>query len=46
MFVENVPWLVERMKIQVLPCVMCFVDGTSKERYVQSSYVEPDVFID
>jgi hypothetical protein len=32
-FVENVPWLVERLGIKVLPCVIAFVDGVSKERY-------------
>ncbi|KAF5388225.1 hypothetical protein D9615_000516 [Tricholomella constricta] len=31
-FVENVPWLVERLGIKVLPCVICFVDGVSKDR--------------
>lgn len=31
-FVENVPWLVEKLDIKVLPCVICFVDGTAKER--------------
>ncbi|KAJ7283529.1 thioredoxin-like protein [Mycena rebaudengoi] len=33
-FVENVPWLVERLAIKVLPCVICFVDGVSKDRLV------------
>lgn len=33
-FVENVPWLVERLGIKVLPCVICFVDGVSKDRWV------------
>ncbi|KAG6821603.1 hypothetical protein H0H93_000112 [Arthromyces matolae] len=33
-FVENVPWLVERLGIKVLPCVICFVDGVSKERLI------------
>jgi hypothetical protein len=31
-FVENVPWLVERLAIKVLPCVMCFVNGVSHDR--------------
>lgn len=31
-FVENVPWLVEKLGIKVLPCVICFVDGVSKDR--------------
>ncbi|KAI0375564.1 GTPase inhibitor [Pilatotrama ljubarskyi] len=33
-FVENVPWLVERLGIKVLPCVMPFVNGVSKDRIV------------
>jgi hypothetical protein len=33
-FVENVPWLVEKLAIKVLPCLMCFIDGVSKDRYV------------
>ncbi|KAF8556977.1 thioredoxin-like protein [Imleria badia] len=33
-FVENVPWLVERLSVQVLPCVICFVDGVSKDRLI------------
>ncbi|KAF9226577.1 thioredoxin-like protein [Gyrodon lividus] len=33
-FVENVPWLVERLTIKVLPCVICFVDGVSKDRLI------------
>ncbi|KAH9943503.1 GTPase inhibitor [Epithele typhae] len=33
-FVENVPWLVERMGIKVLPCVMSFMDGVSKDRII------------
>ncbi|KAI0327105.1 thioredoxin-like protein [Cubamyces sp. BRFM 1775] len=33
-FVENVPWLVERLGIKVLPCVITFVDGVSKDRIV------------
>ncbi|TDL29484.1 thioredoxin-like protein [Rickenella mellea] len=32
--VENVPWLVEKLSIQVLPCVVCFVDGVSKDRLI------------
>ncbi|KAG2738133.1 hypothetical protein P692DRAFT_20927488 [Suillus brevipes Sb2] len=31
-FVENMPWLVEKLAIKVLPCLMCFVDGVSKDR--------------
>ncbi|KAF8238797.1 GTPase inhibitor [Tricholoma matsutake] len=33
-FVENVPWLVEKLGIKVLPCVICFVDGVSKDRII------------
>ncbi|KAJ8457089.1 hypothetical protein ONZ51_g11737 [Trametes cubensis] len=33
-FVENVPWLVERLGIKVLPCVIPFVNGVSKDRIV------------
>ncbi|KAI0736172.1 GTPase inhibitor [Fomitopsis betulina] len=33
-FVENVPWLVERLGIKVLPCVVCFADGVAKDRLV------------
>lgn len=33
-FVENVPWLVERLCVQVLPCVITFVNGVSKDRFV------------
>lgn len=32
-FVENVPWLVEKLMIKVLPCVVCFADGVTKDRY-------------
>ncbi|KAI9512214.1 thioredoxin-like protein [Russula earlei] len=33
-FVENVPFLVEKLGIKVLPCVICFVKGTSKDRII------------
>ncbi|KAF9495420.1 thioredoxin-like protein [Pleurotus eryngii] len=33
-FVENVPWLVEKLAIKVLPCVICFMDGVTKDRLV------------
>ncbi|KAF8195758.1 GTPase inhibitor [Mycena galopus ATCC 62051] len=33
-FVEDVPWLVERLGVKVLPCVICFVDGVSKDRLI------------
>jgi hypothetical protein len=31
-FVERVPWLVEKLGVKVLPCVICFVEGVSKDR--------------
>lgn len=34
MNVENAPFLVARLKIQVLPCVICFVDGVGTDRIV------------
>ncbi|KAG8969403.1 hypothetical protein FRC03_003094 [Tulasnella sp. 419] len=33
-FVENVPWLVEKLQIKVLPCVICFINGVSKDRLI------------
>ncbi|OCH92922.1 GTPase inhibitor [Obba rivulosa] len=33
-FVENVPWLVEKLGVKVLPCVVCFMDGVSKDRLI------------
>lgn len=33
-FVENVPWLVEKLSVKVLPCVICFIDGVSKDRLI------------
>jgi len=33
-FVENVPWLVERLGIKVLPCVICFVNGVSSDKLI------------
>lgn len=32
--VDNTPFLVEKMKIQILPCVVCFVDGVSTDRLI------------
>jgi hypothetical protein len=34
-FVENVPFLVEKLGLKVLPCVVSFIKGVSKDRYVQ-----------
>jgi len=33
-FVENVPFLVEKLGIKVLPCVICFIKGASKDRII------------
>ncbi|RDB22590.1 Thioredoxin domain-containing protein plp1 [Hypsizygus marmoreus] len=33
-FVENVPWLVEKLGIKTLPCVICFVNGVSKDKLI------------
>ncbi|KAI0081702.1 GTPase inhibitor [Panus rudis PR-1116 ss-1] len=33
-FVENVPWLVEKLGVKVLPCVICFIDGVSRARII------------
>jgi len=33
-FVENVPWLVEKLEIKILPCVLCFIGGVTKDRLV------------
>ena len=33
--VEKAPFLVEKLKIQVLPCVISFVNGISADRYAQ-----------
>lgn len=32
--VANVPWLVTRLEIKVLPCVVGFLDGVLKERII------------
>lgn len=34
MNVENAPFLVTKLRIQVLPCVIAFVDGVSVDRIV------------
>lgn len=34
MNVENAPFLVTRLKVQVLPCVLAFVNGVSVDRIV------------
>lgn len=31
--VENVPFLVDRMEIKVLPCIVSFVNGIGVDRY-------------
>ncbi|CED83285.1 ATP binding protein [Phaffia rhodozyma] len=32
--VTNVPWLVQKMSVKVLPCVICFVGGAAKDKIV------------
>jgi thioredoxin-like negative regulator of GroEL len=32
--VDNAPFLVTRLKVQVLPCVIAFVDGVGKDRII------------
>ena len=34
MNVENAPFLVTKLKVQLLPCVLAFVDGVSVDRIV------------
>lgn len=34
MNVENAPFLVTKLKVQVLPCVLCFIGGVSVDRIV------------
>ncbi|KAJ3550048.1 hypothetical protein NMY22_g646 [Coprinellus aureogranulatus] len=33
-FVENIPWLVEKLQIKVLPCVVAFINGITADRLV------------
>lgn len=44
--VENAPFLVVKLKIQVLPCVLCFIDGVSSDRIVgfEGLGYKPDSF--
>lgn len=30
--VENAPFLVTKLRVQVLPCVICFIDGIGTDR--------------
>jgi thiol-disulfide isomerase/thioredoxin len=41
-FVENVPWLVEKLQVKVLPCVVCFVDGVTRDRYALPFFGDPE----
>lgn len=34
MVVDNAPFLVTKLKVQVLPCVICFIDGVGVDRIV------------
>lgn len=44
--VENAPFLVVKLKIQVLPCVLSFIDGVSSDRIVgfEGISYKPDSF--
>ncbi|GAB7347904.1 hypothetical protein MBLNU459_g5427t1 [Dothideomycetes sp. NU459] len=44
--VENAPFLVTKLKIQVLPCTLCFVNGVSTDRIVgfEGLGYKPDTF--
>jgi len=46
MNVENAPFLVTKLKIQVLPCVLAFVNGVSVDRLVgfEGLGYTPDTF--
>lgn len=44
--VENAPFLVVKLKIQVLPCVICFIDGIGVDRIIgfEGLGTKPDSF--
>ncbi len=46
MNVENAPFLVTKLKIQVLPCVLSFIEGVSVDRIVgfEGLGYTPDTF--
>ena len=46
MNVDNAPFLVVKLKVQVLPCVICFIDGVSVDRIVgfEGLHYNPDNF--
>lgn len=46
MNVENAPFLVTKLRVQVLPCVIAFVDGVSVDRIVgfEGLGYTPDTF--
>jgi hypothetical protein len=49
--VDNAPFLVVKLKVQVLPCVLCFIDGVGVDRivgfeglsYTQDTFKTPDL---
>lgn len=51
MNVDNAPFLVVKLKVQVLPCVICFVNGVSVDRivgfeglsYTADNFTTPDL---
>jgi len=46
MNVENAPFLVTKLRVQVLPCVLSFIDGVSVDRIVgfEGLGYTPDTF--
>ena len=46
MNVDNAPFLVTKLKVQVLPCVICFINGISVDRIVgfEGLGYTPDTF--
>ncbi|KAH9006960.1 thioredoxin-like protein [Lactarius hatsudake] len=40
-FVEKVPFLVEKLGIKVLPCVICFIKGVTKDRIIGFEELAP-----
>jgi len=37
--VEDAPFLVEKLQVKVLPCVISFTDGIAVDRYVPQAFV-------
>lgn len=37
--VENAPFLVEKLQVKILPCVISFIDGVAVDRYASCVYL-------